>query len=146
VTKTETPTNDSEKSKNTSALTLRFGHIQFPDDEVQDFQEQGVERPFALTAEGWRCGLRETEIDDNKQKLKARPFLAWGVGVLLVLQTIGIWFIVVWALNKSQLGHLQLIFSTLVAGTLTQSYFLLRLITEKVFGDINYHNSDESNS
>ncbi len=128
-------------SVNQKSAAVKRVEFSFPD--VAGFTEQEVEQPFSLTAEGWRCGLRQTEIEDNKQKVKARPFLAWGVGMLLIVQNAGIWFIVVWALNKGQLQDLQLIFSTLIAGSLTQSYFLMRLITEKVFGDINYHNGDE---
>jgi hypothetical protein len=127
---------------------IHLNDIQFPGNDVQDdrnFEEEEVEPPsVSMSAEAWRCGLRETEINDNKQKLKARPWLAWGVGTLLVAQNLGIWFIIVWTLHRGQLQDLELIFSTLIAGTLTQSYFLLRLITEKVFGDINYHNPDDT--
>jgi hypothetical protein len=58
--------------------------------------------------------------------------------VLLVAQNLGIWLIVVWAMNRDELQGLQLIFSTLIAGTLAQSYLTLRFITKKIFGDINY--------
>lgn len=51
--------------------------------------------------------------------------------------------IVIKALDANVLNNLQLIFSTLVAGTLTQSYLILRLIAEKVFGEIVYDNNRE---
>lgn len=112
----------------------------FPD--TSGFKQQKVKLPFTLTANGWRAALRITEIDDHKQKLKARPFIAWGVGALLVVQNAAIFYIVYVALCNETLSDLQLIFSALIAGSMTQSYFLLRLITEKVFGDIDYHNRD----
>ena len=114
--------------------------IAFPD--TSGFKRRNVELRASLTATAWRAALRSTEIDDHKQKLKARPFIAWGVGLLLLLQNIAVFIIVYIALCNGTLKDLQLIFSALIAGSLTQSYFLLRLITEKVFGDIDYHNGD----
>jgi len=113
----------------------------FPD--TSSFIEQTIRQPLlASTADGWRSRLWSTEIRDARQKITARPYIAWGVGGLLILQNAGIYIIVMSALDKGVLKELQLIFSTLVAGSLTQSYFLLRLITGKIFGDINYHNGD----
>jgi len=113
----------------------------FPD--TSNFVKQTIRQPLlASTAEGWRSRLWSTEIRDAQQKITARPYIAWGVGALLILQNVGIYIIVITALNKGVLKELQLIFSTLVAGSLTQSYFLLRLITGKIFGDINYHNGE----
>lgn len=108
--------------------------------KTASFKEEKVTPPSSrMTAKQWRHGLRKIEIKDNMQKLKARPLLAWGVGLLLVAQNIGIYYIIMRALEMDQLKDLQLIFGTLIAGSLTQSYFLLRLITEKVFGNIDYH-------
>lgn len=112
--------------------------ITFPD--ISGFKKRKVESGARLTAKGWRAGLRSTEIDDHKQKIKARPYIAWGVGILLVLQNVAVFGVVYIALCNNTLKDLQLIFSALIGGSLTQSYFLLRLITEKVFGDIDYHN------
>lgn len=118
--------------------------IEFPD--TSGFKKRKVDLPATLTANAWRAALRSTEIDDHKQKIKARPYIAWGVGALLVAQNAAVFFVVYIALCNNSLRDLQLIFSTLIAGTLTQSYFLLRLITEKVFGDIDYHNGDKKNN
>lgn len=128
------------KSEPLHSTTSTSNEFEFPD--ISGFKERDVELPKTLTAKAWRAGLRSTEIDDHKQKLKARPFIAWGVGVLLLLQNVAVFTIVYVALCDGSLKDLQLIFSTLIAGSLTQSYFLLRLITEKVFGDIDYHNGD----
>jgi hypothetical protein len=113
--------------------------------EAANFPDKKIERPYATTVKRWRAGLRATEIDDHRQKLRARPIIAWGVGALLLVQNVAIWYLVKWALWGHELGALQLIFSTLIAGTLTQSYFLLRLIVRQIFGKIDYHNEDDKN-
>ena len=118
--------------------TASRSEIAFPD--ISEFKTRKVESRASLTVKGWRAGLRSTEIDDHKQKIRARPYIAWGVGTLLVLQNFAVFAIVYIALRNGTLEDLQLVFSALIAGSLTQSYFLLRLITEKVFGDIDYHN------
>jgi len=93
-----------------------------------------------LTADEWIGALHGVEVRDKNQQITLRPFFAIGVFLLLMLQNLGIWFIVVWALNKGQLHQLELIFSTLIGGSLVQSYYILRFITEKVFSDIDYGN------
>jgi len=94
-----------------------------------------------FTADEWTAALYGVEVRDKNQQITLRPWFAAGVFLLLMVQNIGVWFIVVWALNKGQLENLELIFSTLISGSLVQSYFILRFITEKVFSDIDYRHS-----
>lgn len=108
--------------------------------ELSNFEPKGIAHTRSRTVQQWRESLREKEIEDIQQRIKARPRIAIGIGLLLLVQNAGIWFITVWALNKYELGQLQLIYSTLIGGTLIQSYFLLRLIVKQVYGDIDYHN------
>lgn len=111
-------------------------------DEVSHFTKTLLpEASFTFTVDEWMSGLRSTEIRDKAQQIRLRPWFAFGVFVLLAAQNIGIWLLVVWALQENQLKDLQLIFTSLVGGSLTQSYFILRLITKKVFDDIDYHNN-----
>jgi len=115
--------------------------------ETRSFRITEIEEPsirFSLAE--WRGVLRDIEVKDKRQQIKLRPWFALGVFVLLLVQNLGIWFILVWSLHTRQLESLQVIFSTLIAGTLAQSYLILRLITKKVFGDIRYehnHKKDE---
>lgn len=112
--------------------------------ETSSFRITEIEEPssrFSLTE--WRGVLRDIEVKDKRQQIKLRPWFAFGVFVLLLIQNLGIWFILVWSLHTGQLESLELIFSTLIAGTLTQSYLILRLITKKVFGDIRYEHNHE---
>lgn len=113
--------------------------------ETSSFRITEIEEPsirFSLTE--WRGVLRDIEVKDKRQQIKLRPWFAFGVFVLLLIQNLGIWFILVWSLHTGQLESLEVIFSTLIAGTLAQSYFILRLITKKVFGDIRYEHNHEA--
>lgn len=108
--------------------------------EVEGFTSRQSKPGERLTVDEWSAGLRGTEIRDKNQKIKLRPLFSGGVYLLLLAQNVGIFFIIVWALNMSVLEDLQLIFATLIGGTLTQSYLILRLIAVKVFGEISYNN------
>ncbi|HSW92076.1 MAG TPA: hypothetical protein VLG09_05510 [Candidatus Saccharimonadales bacterium] len=111
--------------------------------ETSTFTRTVVENDgVRFTVDDWLSGLRAAEIKDRQQQINIRPWFAIAVFVLLVGQNIGIWLLVKWSLETGQLKDLQLILGTLVAATLTQSYFILRLITKKIFGDIDYHNND----
>ncbi|HSW92089.1 MAG TPA: hypothetical protein VLG09_05585 [Candidatus Saccharimonadales bacterium] len=111
--------------------------------ETSTFTRTVVENDgVRFTVDDWLSGLRAAEIKDRQQQINIRPWFALAVFVLLVGQNIGIWLLVKWSLETGQLKDLQLILGTLVAATLTQSYFILRLITKKIFGDIDYHNND----
>jgi hypothetical protein len=111
--------------------------------ETSTFTRTVVENDgVRFTVDDWLSGLRAAEIKDRQQQIDIRPWFALAVFVLLVGQNIGIWLLVKWSLETGQLKDLQLILGTLVAATLTQSYFILRLITKKIFGDIDYHNND----
>jgi hypothetical protein len=113
--------------------------------ETSTFTRTVVENDgVRFTVDDWLSGLRAAEIKDRQQQIDIRPWFALAVFVLLVGQNIGIWLLVKWSLETGQLKDLQLILGTLVAATLTQSYFILRLITKKIFGDIDYHNNDAS--
>lgn len=111
--------------------------------EARKFTERPIgSSPVQLTEEQWLGALHATEVEDMKQQIKFRPWFIYVIFTLVILQSIGIGYIVLRALDLNQLPELQLILSTLVAGTLTQSYLLLRFITNKIFGDIDYHNEN----
>jgi hypothetical protein len=110
-------------------------------ESIADFDRERISQPEkAMPFDSWRAKLRGTEIDDMRQKIKLRPWIATAIYILLCAQNLGIWYIIKQALDTHQLVDLQLIFSALIGGTLIQSYLILRLITEKIYGDIDYHN------
>ena len=109
--------------------------------EVRGFKKEPLKTPFnQLTESQWSGALHATEVGDMHQQIKLRPYFASGVFLLILIQNLGIWWIVVWSIQRGDIEKLQVIFSALIAGTLTQSYFILRFITNKIFSDIDYHN------
>jgi hypothetical protein len=111
--------------------------------EVTGFRPRKRKNPDGLTRDEWLAGSRNIEVKDKNQLIWLRPIFAGAVYLLLLAQNVAIFMIVIKALDANVLNNLQLIFSTLVAGTLTQSYLILRLIAEKVFGEIVYDNNRE---
>jgi hypothetical protein len=110
---------------------------------ISKFQEEDLKLPQQLTDEQFNKALHATEVKDKNQQIKLRPWFAAGVFILVIGQTGGIFWLTYLALNSQQLPQLQLIFGALVAGTLTQSYLILKFITNKIFSDIKYHNSSD---
>lgn len=82
-----------------------------------------------------RSSLRNRDI---RQQIWLRPLVLFLYFILLAAQNIGLWFLVVWALNANQLDKLQLIFATLISGTLIESYWISKFMVSKLFGDIDY--------
>jgi hypothetical protein len=114
--------------------------------EVGGFSTKRLEEPSRrFTEPEWITRLHNTEVTDKRQQVALRWIFSIGVFTLLIGQNVGIWFLVVWALNHNALDKLQFVFSTLIAGSLLQSYEILKFITNKVFSPIDYHNeSDDS--
>lgn len=111
--------------------------------EIGNFRKLHISRTVPqLTKSEWYGALHAAEVSDRKQQIFLRPWFAFGVFILLATQNIGIWFIVIWAMQRNELDKLQFIFSALIGGTLTQSYFILKFITNKVFSDITYPSGD----
>lgn len=82
---------------------------------------------------------RELRLKDIIWKLehraKLKTFLLW----LLALQNITVFLLVLGALITNTIGGLQLIFSTLVAGTLGETASLVYIIAKWLFTDVKYH-------
>ncbi|MDN5274827.1 MAG: hypothetical protein JWP06_728 [Candidatus Saccharibacteria bacterium] len=132
MTPDSTPESDSNSPSNPSLPQ-----------ETSGFTESSIQIPLVnLTADEWLSALHSTEIKDKNQQIRLRPYFAGGMYILLVAQNVGIWLLIVWALQSNSLEQLQLIFSALIAGSLTQSYLIIKLITKKLFDDIDYHNGD----
>ena len=133
------PTSDQASPPKTADEWARLLNPELPD-EVGTFASEALEQssPSDPTVDQWTDALHDRRLKDVTLQLWLRIGLSIGVFVLLTLQNIGVWFIVVWAMHRSQLTGLQLIFSTLIAGSLTQSFLVLRLIVIRAFNDIDY--------
>lgn len=133
------PDRDQPTSSSAASSALPAENPKLPA-ETTAFRPKPIRSPYmALTESQWLGALHGAELRDKLQQVRLRPWLAVGVFVLLLTQNIGIWFIIVWAIQTTELSQLQLIFSTLIAATLTQSYLILRYVVDKVFDDIDYH-------
>ena len=130
-----------KRSQTASAISEPLSRNPELPSAVVDFRTTNTRRPAPrLTTDEWTEARYGADIKDKNQQIMLRPWFAGGVFLLIIVQNIGVWFIVVWALRTRELADLQFIFGALVAGTLTQSYFILRFITEKVFTKIEYDN------
>lgn len=58
--------------------------------------------------------------------------------ILLAGQNIAVFTIIIAALQKGEVKDLQLIFSALVAATLTETYFITKIIINFIFSTIDY--------
>lgn len=58
--------------------------------------------------------------------------------ILLAGQNIAVFTIIISALQKGEVKDLQLIFSALVAATLTETYFITKIIINFIFSTIDY--------
>lgn len=81
---------------------------------------------------------------DYQHRILARLCVLVGVGVLLFGQNIVIFCLVFFAI-KSHVGSLQWFLGSLIAGTLTETYFILRLIIKWLFNEVEYRPHSDSN-
>ncbi len=77
-------------------------------------------------------------IQDVRWRLKARQYLSWFFGALLVVQNVVLFVLVFLAYGQGRLEGLQSILSLLVTATLAETYFIIRIIVKELFRDINY--------
>lgn len=82
--------------------------------------------------------LHDYELRDVNQQITMRPIVAMFFGMLLFVQTTLIFALVAWSLKYDKLAQLQLVFSVLIAGSLTQTYKVSQLIVNKLFTQIDY--------
>ena len=106
--------------------------------ETDDFPSDPLDSPGQRAPLGVTKELLKAELDDIKIQKNMRLAVAGFFAIVLLAQNIGLFFIIVWALNSGHLADLQWIFSVLVSGTLFQSYKVAQLIVERLFKPINY--------
>lgn len=83
--------------------------------------------------------LDEARLKEIYLKNKLRILTSVFTAVLLVCQNVLVFWIVIRALNDGSLKDLQLIFATLVSATLTETYFIMKIIVQFVFSSIDYN-------
>lgn len=82
--------------------------------------------------------LNIERIKEVKTKHKTRQLLTTAFILLLFLQNIIVFFIVYQAFMANKLKDLELIFTALTGATLTETYFVIKIIVNYMFKDEDY--------
>lgn len=105
--------------------------------EINQFKKASIDVPGISAADLIEL-LNHYRIQDIQQKISLRPRVYKFYKRLLIVQNLSIFGLVVYAFRHNLLNDLQLIFSALVTASLLQTYGVLKLITDKLFSDIDY--------
>lgn len=80
----------------------------------------------------------EIQKEDYSWKVKARKPYGLALMILLFLQNFLVFSILIWALYADKLRELQYIFSIIIPATLVETAYMVKVIIEWLFKDINY--------
>lgn len=87
--------------------------------------------------------LHKAELHDVNQQIWMRWVLAGFFGLLLVLQHVGLFFVLLWSLRREILTDIQPLLAILVPATLAQTYGISRLIVDRMFKPIDFGDKQE---
>lgn len=80
----------------------------------------------------------EIQKQDYSWKVGARKPYGFALMILLFLQNFLVFGILIWALAVNKLAELQIIFSVIIPATLVETAYMVKVIIEWLFKDINY--------
>jgi hypothetical protein len=80
----------------------------------------------------------DLQLEDFTWKIRARKSYGWVLISLLIAQNLVVFSMVGVALLLGEIEDLQLIFAVLVSATLGETAFMVKVIVEWLFKDINY--------
>lgn len=80
----------------------------------------------------------ELQLEDYTWKVRSRKNYGWVLVGLLIAQNLAVFTLVFIALRANRLEESQLIFSVLVGSTLLETAYMVKVIVEWLFKDINY--------
>lgn len=80
----------------------------------------------------------EIQKKDYSWKVDARKPYGALLMILLFLQNFLVFGILIWALAVNKLAELQVIFSVIIPATLVETAYMVKVIIEWLFKDINY--------
>ncbi len=106
--------------------------------DIKSFQE--VASPAAITSniQPALSQFFEIQREDYSWKVKARKFYGRLLMSLLFIQNFFVFALIVLALFTDKLKDLQLIFSIIIPATLVETAFMVRVIIQWMFKDIEY--------
>ncbi|MBS1611805.1 MAG: hypothetical protein JST49_03225 [Bacteroidetes bacterium] len=90
----------------------------------------------ALTAAD--AQMHNLRVRDNSWKLSARQEYGSFFTILLIAQNMAVFGIVIYCIKHDKLENLQPILSILITATLTETYFIIRIMVQWMFADIDY--------
>ena len=102
----------------------------------------GYEKAF-IKSESLKGQFDELELKDNSWRVEARESFGQFFFILLVVQNIAVFALVWYCVKHRTIENLQPILGIIITGTLTETYFIIRIIVEWVFKDINYTKKQE---
>lgn len=126
---------DRSARDNLSSSAVRTFKVMTQTPDVQPPSEQSKTLQEQLNNER----LREIQFK-NYFRMVASVFFAF----LLAGQNIAVFYIIYLALRLNLLKDLQLIFATLVGATLTETYFITKIIINFIFSTTDYSSDKKS--
>jgi hypothetical protein len=119
----------AERAANTGILPI-----------VQTFRtaNQQVPSPSEKESISIQDQLNKERIQEIHNKNVARILATGYFFFLLVGQNIAVFYIIIKALETTMIKDLQLIFATLIGATLTETYFITKVIINFVFSTTDY--------
>lgn len=101
--------------------------------EVMDLRDSTKSKLAATVDE-----FVEIQKKDYAWKVDARKPYGFALMILLFLQNFLVFGILIWALSADKLAQLQVIFSVIIPATLVETAYMVKVIIEWLFKDINY--------
>lgn len=80
----------------------------------------------------------EAKLQDLQSRKKLRYWVAGSIGFIMLIQFVALYYFVFIAFQKNNVIQLKWLFVSLFGGTLTETYFLVKLIVIWLFKDVPY--------
>lgn len=107
---------------------------------LPDLDEGSSSDNFQQAIADGAAGLSEIQIEDITWKVRARKQFGWAMLVLLAAQNIIVFGVLIYALVIGRLEELQIIFGIIIPATLGETAYMVKIIIEWLFRDIDYSN------
>lgn len=88
-------------------------------------------------SETYRFLLR-LRVEDTEWRVWFRKRLGWILIGLLIIQNVVVFSIIIFALIFGKVADLEIVFGCLIAATLGETAYVVKIIVEWLFRDINY--------
>lgn len=107
------------------------------DDEKIDILDLNDEPNFQFQIKP-ELDFVDIQKEDYSWKVTARKKYGWVLMILLICQNIFVFGFLILALLSNKLTELQIIFSVIIPATLGETAYMVKVIIQWLFKDINY--------